>query len=675
MDLTRLIPSSIRQLFSYLFCWKSNKIKILSGQISIKLHDADKIHEFAVSILKPRESFFAFFFSRFRIYKEIKITGVNNLSLYAKINDLAKVLNKTRKEVLKLTPFQLGDFIKKKDLENQEKILFQKTSRLAQTLFKCHFCTKKELTDLSKLRPLVNIVSCKTIENFFLIFQTQQERKIFFQTLLSIGEQLELHRNKQSYYVYKEGEDILPIIIMDGQVYFKDGLKKFGSGTFKTVSSCTRLNDAELFAWATITEENIPLAELGKVRNEGAIADARKEQETLQNLRKAQARNVVPPYEGTILHTDFEHKKETLHMIQKAFRGSELVDADPSQILDAALDISTGLVDIHANNKVHCDVKPDNLLSDGKKKWFVHDFGTVLKVGDNPEGGSPAYLPPEAFILNTIIKEWKEGYKIDPSLDSFGLGVTLFEMITGNAKAGPDISFCQLESQEKIDDVISNVINNIDKESEVRLAQINELKKSVETYQRLLENIKKSKILRKEKKEIKKIEKTMEGIKTDIGLTEDHKEAKINELKNKIDEFKNYKELKELGEQIKKMTEEKRAIKASGDLDSYKKIKAELEILSKQHKDICYELRLTREGSRIRAAKFKLGLHTTVQRIAKLETMKELPPEKKELKKQLLSSICKPLLAFDPKSRMSCGDVVKQLLAIKVIGLEKQEAL
>ena len=81
----------------------------------------------------------------------------------------------------------------------------------------------------------------------------------------------------------------------------------------------------------------------------------------------------------------------------------------------------------HQNNVVHRDVKPANIMvtNDGTVK--VTDFG-IAKLVDSLHQtrtgqltGSPFYMAPEQV----------QGAKIDPRTDVYALGVTLFQMITG----------------------------------------------------------------------------------------------------------------------------------------------------------------------------------------------------------------------------------------------------
>ena len=100
-------------------------------------------------------------------------------------------------------------------------------------------------------------------------------------------------------------------------------------------------------------------------------------------------------------------------------------------------DVCTGLSYLHAEGMVHQDIKPENILLDTKhNRYMLADFGISgksrsrlsksAKMASDLVAMTAAYAPPEKLSANRIDRE--------PSTrgDIFSLGVTLYELATGN---------------------------------------------------------------------------------------------------------------------------------------------------------------------------------------------------------------------------------------------------
>ncbi len=104
--------------------------------------------------------------------------------------------------------------------------------------------------------------------------------------------------------------------------------------------------------------------------------------------------------------------------------------------------VAEGLHAAHREGLIHRDVKPSNVLvertPDGGLKAWIADFGIAeaLSTDDTPDGtpaalaGSPPYMAPEVVA----------GEPADRRTDVYGLGATLYELLTGVPPfAAPDL--------------------------------------------------------------------------------------------------------------------------------------------------------------------------------------------------------------------------------------------
>src|SRR4051794_38187406 len=116
--------------------------------------------------------------------------------------------------------------------------------------------------------------------------------------------------------------------------------------------------------------------------------------------------------------------------------------------------VLAGLGHAHAQNLVHRDVKPENILV--HERAFREGFGAdgVIKGTDFGLGrgatntaGSIAYSQsldsPEAReiagTLDYMAPEQRSGGQVDPRADLYACGVVLYEMLTGERPAGTDL--------------------------------------------------------------------------------------------------------------------------------------------------------------------------------------------------------------------------------------------
>jgi serine/threonine-protein kinase len=104
---------------------------------------------------------------------------------------------------------------------------------------------------------------------------------------------------------------------------------------------------------------------------------------------------------------------------------------------EIAREICGGLAAIHDRGVLHRDLKPGNVMIDGRGRARITDFGlAALQGGSDPQGmivGTPAYMAPEV----------RSGESATVRSDLYSLGLLLFETYTGkpayDAAAAPEL--------------------------------------------------------------------------------------------------------------------------------------------------------------------------------------------------------------------------------------------
>ncbi len=96
--------------------------------------------------------------------------------------------------------------------------------------------------------------------------------------------------------------------------------------------------------------------------------------------------------------------------------------------------IAQGLAYAHRKGIIHRDLKPDNILFDDNGEPFISDFG-VAKLSEASGSltgsgviGTPAYMSPEQA----------QGTEVDSRSDVYGLGVILYQMLSGHQPYSAD---------------------------------------------------------------------------------------------------------------------------------------------------------------------------------------------------------------------------------------------
>ena len=93
--------------------------------------------------------------------------------------------------------------------------------------------------------------------------------------------------------------------------------------------------------------------------------------------------------------------------------------------LQVAREICAGLAAAHDRGVVHRDMKPANVMIDGRGRARITDFGLAIVPGEGVAesfAGTPAYMAPEQL----------DGAEATEQSDIYGLGLVLYEIFTGH---------------------------------------------------------------------------------------------------------------------------------------------------------------------------------------------------------------------------------------------------
>ena len=101
---------------------------------------------------------------------------------------------------------------------------------------------------------------------------------------------------------------------------------------------------------------------------------------------------------------------------------------DIDRLVDALGQLIDGVIALHRRGKLHRDIKPSNVLVTPEGRVVILDFGLLAEALPEPasesrylRGGTPAYMAPEEV----------SGAAPSEASDWYGIGVTLFEALTG----------------------------------------------------------------------------------------------------------------------------------------------------------------------------------------------------------------------------------------------------
>ena len=101
-----------------------------------------------------------------------------------------------------------------------------------------------------------------------------------------------------------------------------------------------------------------------------------------------------------------------------------------SQAIKIVTQVGEALSYIHAQNVLHLDVKPSNILLRANGDAVLIDFGISKRYG--AEGGQTSTTPTGVSKGFAPIEQYNQGLQnFSPATDVYSLGATLYKLLTG----------------------------------------------------------------------------------------------------------------------------------------------------------------------------------------------------------------------------------------------------
>jgi serine/threonine protein kinase len=126
---------------------------------------------------------------------------------------------------------------------------------------------------------------------------------------------------------------------------------------------------------------------------------------------------------------DFDKQDKIVFFVMEWVEGSDLKQAIAKKKKPFTLEevirilepVSAALTYAHNKEYFHCDIKPANILLHVDGRVLLSDFGVARRVHEQKQGGTPSYEAPEQITAG----------RIDARTDVYGLGVVIYEMLSG----------------------------------------------------------------------------------------------------------------------------------------------------------------------------------------------------------------------------------------------------
>ena len=157
--------------------------------------------------------------------------------------------------------------------------------------------------------------------------------------------------------------------------------------------------------------------------------------------------NVIPVYEAG-------EADAGLYIAMRYVEGSDLKarlgdgPLSAEETVAVAMHVGGALDAAHERGLVHGDVKPSNVLIDGRGHAYLADFGLTKRLGEEPSLGGEAQL---MGTIDYVAPEQIRGDPVDGRADIYSLGCLLYECLSGRQpfKRGNDAAVLYAHLEEE----------------------------------------------------------------------------------------------------------------------------------------------------------------------------------------------------------------------------------
>ncbi len=210
-------------------------------------------------------------------------------------------------------------------------------------------------------------------------------------------------------------------------------IKLIGKEGHYTFNPYDLKNQINLGGMANLFKGNAKWHDIKKVSNTVAIKVKHRNLQIVRFTRESKI-TIENIHTNLLKGHDYIEKDGIFYLISEYLAGEDLANKiglgkkiDPETAKNIIIAVCKGLKDLHIRKIIHRDIKPANIFLLEKKVKLI-DYG-VVKMKEEVETlgnfiGTIEYAPPEQI-------DFKATHKINESTDIYALGITYYEMLTG----------------------------------------------------------------------------------------------------------------------------------------------------------------------------------------------------------------------------------------------------